>query len=65
MAVVGVLATLLLYAVIAHLQALGESAAAQAMPDMGMKNMTLYWSFPRSSTVRQGSFMVSHELSPD
>jgi hypothetical protein len=39
--VVGVLTTLLLYAVIAHLQTLGESAAARAMPDMGMKNMAL------------------------
>jgi hypothetical protein len=45
-AALGVLTTLLLYAGIAHLQALGESAAAQAMPDMGMKNMALYWSFP-------------------
>jgi hypothetical protein len=44
--VVGVLTTLLLCAGIAYLQAFGQSAAAQAMPDMGMKNMALYWSFP-------------------
>jgi predicted ferric reductase len=45
-AVVGILPTLLLYAVIAHLQMLGESAAALAMPGMHMQNMTRYWSFP-------------------
>jgi hypothetical protein len=44
--VVGVLTTLLLCAGIAYLQALGQSAAAQAMPDMGMQNMALYWLFP-------------------
>jgi predicted ferric reductase len=45
-AVIGILPTLLLYAVIAHLQALGQSAAAIAMPDMHMKNMATFWSFP-------------------
>ena len=44
--VVGVLTTLLLYTGIAYLQSLGESAAARAMPEMGMRNTAVYWSFP-------------------
>lgn len=45
-AIVGILPTLLLFAVIAYLQARGESAAALAMPDMHMKNIAVFWSFP-------------------
>ena len=45
-ALVGILITLVLYAEIAHLQSLGESATAQVMSDMPMQNMALYWSFP-------------------
>ena len=50
-AATGILLTLLLYLVIAHLQASGESAAAIAMPEMHMTNMLQYWSF----TVLQAS----------
>lgn len=45
-AAIGIVSTLLLYAVIAHLQAVGESAAAIAMPEMHMKNMAVFWAFP-------------------
>lgn len=42
----GVLSTLALYLFIAHLQSQGRSAAALAMPGMGMRDMTKYWAFP-------------------
>ena len=45
-AIVGILPTLLLAVVIAYLQARDESAAALAMPEMHMKNIAVYWSFP-------------------
>lgn len=45
-AVIGILPTVLLSARIASLQVGGKSAAALAMPDMHMTNLTVYWAFP-------------------
>jgi hypothetical protein len=59
-AVIGILPTLLLYALIAHLQSLGESAAAIAMPDMYMKNMAIFWAFPTFTSAAE--LLQGHSL---